>query len=72
MWIHLKGDRSAGIFAEMLLKIVDGNFSKLKGMITIFSNLGIVVNFLTYRRYPSCVTTDRHTRVQRSPIIASM
>ncbi|CAI6365572.1 unnamed protein product [Macrosiphum euphorbiae] len=58
MRVHVKGDTSAGIFAEMLLKIGDGNFPSLEGEITIPSNLCTVVSSLselTSRIYPDII-----------------
>jgi hypothetical protein len=58
MRVHVKGDTSAGIFTEMLLKIGDGNFPSLEGEITIPSNLCIVVSSLselTSRIYPDII-----------------
>lgn len=45
MWVHLKYDTSAEIFAELLLKIGDGHLSTLKCVVTIPSNLNVVINF---------------------------
>jgi len=58
MRVHVKGDTSAEIFAEMLLKIGDGNFPLLEGDLTIPSNLFTVVSSLselTSRIYPDIV-----------------
>ncbi|XP_060871344.1 uncharacterized protein LOC132945589 [Metopolophium dirhodum] len=58
MRVHVKGDTSAGIFAEMLLKIGDGNFPSLECEITIPSNLCTVVSSLselTSRIYPDII-----------------
>ncbi|KAF0763799.1 ATP-dependent DNA helicase PIF1-like [Aphis craccivora] len=58
MRFHVKGDTSAGIFAEMLLKIGDRNFPSLEGEITIPSNLCTVVSSLaelTSRIYPDII-----------------
>ncbi|KAF0758990.1 ATP-dependent DNA helicase PIF1-like [Aphis craccivora] len=54
MRVHVKGDTSAGIFEEMLLKIGDGNFPS----ISIPSNLCTVVSSLselTSRIYPDII-----------------
>lgn len=43
MRVHLKGDASAGIFSDLLLKIGDGRYSESSGKITIPTGLGIIV-----------------------------
>lgn len=47
MRVYLKGNTSAGIFSEMLLKIGDENFPSLESEITISSNLSTVVSSLS-------------------------
>lgn len=47
MRVHLRGDYSAGIFAELLLKIGDGDYPFQEGKINIQSDLGTVVTSLS-------------------------
>jgi len=61
MRVHVKGDISAGIFAEILLKIGDRNFPSLEGEITIPSNLCTDVSSLselTSRIYPDIININ--------------
>lgn len=55
MRVHLRGDTSAGVFADMLLKLGDGSYPSVESKVTIPSDLGAVVTTLkelTDRIYP--------------------
>jgi ATP-dependent DNA helicase PIF1 len=46
MRVHLRGDESAGVFADMLLKIGNGSYPSLDGKITLPPNLCTIVTLL--------------------------
>ncbi|KAL4098677.1 hypothetical protein QTP88_023228 [Uroleucon formosanum] len=55
MRVHLKGDKTAEQFSELLLKIGDGKYPECEEKITLPTGLGTVVNTLqelTYKIYP--------------------
>jgi len=55
MRVHLKGDKTAEQFSELLLKIGDGKYPECEEKITLPTGLGTVVSSLqevTYKIYP--------------------